>query len=135
MTRTLPSWSDGPTRDAIIAFAASVSSGPDAVPEALPHEQPNPRTEPGHEVLVEPGSLLHRITGASRLQVNSAHHQAADKVGEGIVISGRAPDGVIEAIEDPRRRFCLGVQWHPEYRISPGDTSIIAAFVTSAGAS
>jgi putative glutamine amidotransferase len=56
-------------------------------------------------------------------------------VGEGIVVSGRAPDGVIEAIEDPRHRFCLGVQWHPEYRISPGDMSIIKAFVASAGTS
>ena len=56
---------------------------PDAVPDALPHEQPNPRTEPGHEVAVVPGTLLHRITGADRLPVNSAHHQAAERVGAG----------------------------------------------------
>jgi putative glutamine amidotransferase len=48
------------------------------------------------------------------------------------VVSGRAPDGVVEAIEDPRRRFCLGVQWHPEYRIGAGDTAIIDAFVRAA---
>lgn len=106
---------------------------PDAIPGALAHEQPNPRTEPGHEVLVEPGTLLHRITGAGRLPVNSAHHQAAERVGMGIIVSATAPDGVIEAIEDPRRRFCLGVQWHPEYGISPGDTAILAAFVAAAG--
>jgi putative glutamine amidotransferase len=105
---------------------------PDAVPEALAHEQPNPRTEPGHEVAVLAGSLLHRVTGASALPVNSAHHQAAERVGAGIVVSATAPDGVIEAIEDPRRRFCLGVQWHPEYGISPGDTALIAAFVRAA---
>lgn len=104
---------------------------PDAVPNALPHEQPNPRTEPGHEVLVEPGTLLHRLTRAERLLVNSAHHQAAETVGPGIVVSGRAPDGVIEAIEDPRRRFCLGVQWHPEYRIDAGDTAILEGFVAA----
>lgn len=104
---------------------------PDAVPDALPHEQPNPRTEPGHEVLVEPGTLLHRLTRAERLLVNSAHHQAAETVGPGIVVSGRAPDGVIEAIEDPRRRFCLGVQWHPEYRIDAGDTAILEGFVAA----
>ena len=56
---------------------------PDAVPDALAHEQPNPRTEPGHEVSVVPGSLLHRITGADSLPVNSAHHQAAERVGAG----------------------------------------------------
>ena len=102
---------------------------PDAVPSALAHEQPNPRTEPGHEVTVLPGSLLHRITGAEVLPVNSAHHQAADRVGAGIVVSATAADGVIEAIEDPKRRFCLGVQWHPEYGISLGDTAVIEAFV------
>lgn len=105
---------------------------PDAVPDALAHEQPNPRTEPGHEVAVVPGSLLHRITGADSLAVNSAHHQAAERVGAGVVVSATAADGVIEAIEDPRRRFCLGVQWHPEYGISPGDTALIAAFVLEA---
>lgn len=107
---------------------------PDAVPGALAHEQPNPRTEPGHEVLVVPGTLLHRVTAMERLPVNSAHHQAAERVGPGIVVSATAPDGVIEAIEDPGRRFCLGVQWHPEYGISPGDTAILRAFVAAAAA-
>ena len=106
---------------------------PDSVPDALAHEQPNPRTEPGHEVAVLAGSLLHQVTGAAVLPVNSAHHQAAERVGEGVVVSATAPDGVIEAIEDPRRRFCLGVQWHPEYRISPGDTALVEAFVQAAG--
>ncbi|MFO1035568.1 MAG: gamma-glutamyl-gamma-aminobutyrate hydrolase family protein [Geminicoccaceae bacterium] len=107
---------------------------PDAVPEALAHEQPNPRTEPGHDVIVVPGTLLHRVARAERLAVNSGHHQAAERVGPGIVVSGTAPDGVIEAIEDPRRRFCLGVQWHPEYEVSPGDTAILKAFVAAAAA-
>jgi len=107
---------------------------PEALPDALPHEQPNPRDQPGHEVLVEPGTLLHRVTGALRLPVNSAHHQAAERVGPGVVVSATAPDGVIEAIELPRHRFCLGVQWHPEYGISPGDTALIAALVDAAAA-
>jgi putative glutamine amidotransferase len=105
---------------------------PDARPDALAHEQPNPRTEPGHDVVVLPGSLLHRITGVDRLPVNSAHHQAAETVGDGIVVSATAADGVIEAIEDPRARFCLGVQWHPEYGVSRGDTALIEAFVREA---
>jgi putative glutamine amidotransferase len=105
---------------------------PDSVAGSLPHEQPNPRSEPGHDVAVAAGSLLHRVTGADRLPVNSAHHQAAERVGPGIVVSATAPDGVIEAIEDPSRRFCLGVQWHPEYGISAGDTALVAAFVAAA---
>lgn len=102
---------------------------PDAVPDALAHEQPNPRTEPGHDVAVVPGTLLHRIVETDILAVNSAHHQAAADAPDGIVINARAPDGVIEGIEAPAYRFCLGVQWHPEYAISPGDDRILAAFV------
>jgi putative glutamine amidotransferase len=102
---------------------------PDAVPGCLAHEQPNPRTEPGHTVEVVAGTMLRRIGGCERLEVNSAHHQAAGAIGPGVVISGRAPDGVIEAIEAPDRRFCLGVQWHPEYRISAADEALFAALV------
>jgi putative glutamine amidotransferase len=104
---------------------------PDAIAGCLAHEQPNPRTEPGHEVEVLPGSLLHAIGGTTRLAVNSAHHQAAGRVGAGVVISGRAPDGVIEAIEAPERRFCIGVQWHPEYAISAADDALFEALVAA----
>jgi putative glutamine amidotransferase len=106
---------------------------PDEVPGALAHEQPNPRTEPGHSVAVAPGTLLHRITGAAELAVNSAHHQAVKDVAPGMVVDAVAADGVIEGIEDPRHRFCLGVQWHPEYAISRGDEAIFAAFVAACG--
>jgi putative glutamine amidotransferase len=105
---------------------------PDAVPGCLAHEQPNPRTEPGHAVEVAAGTLLHRLGGARCLQVNSAHHQAAGAVGPGVVVSGRAPDGVIEAIEVPERRFCIGVQWHPEYRISAADDALFDALIAAA---
>jgi putative glutamine amidotransferase len=106
---------------------------PDEVPGALAHEQPNPRTEPGHSVAVAPGTLLHRITGAAELAVNSAHHQAVKDVAPGMVVDAVAADGVIEGIEDPRHRFCLGVQWHPEYASSRGDEAIFAAFVAACG--
>ncbi len=105
---------------------------PEAVPQALAHEQPNPRDQAGHEVKVVPGTLLHRIVGAESLAVNSAHHQAAKDVPEGVVVDALAPDGVIEGIEAPRYRFCLGVQWHPEFHISEGDRKIFTAFVEAA---
>ncbi len=107
---------------------------PDEIPGALAHEQPNPRTEPGHAVAIEPGTLLHRTVGCATMHVNSAHHQAVKDVGPGVRINARAPDGVVEGIELPGKRFCLGVEWHPEYAIDPGDDLIFAAFVkASAG--
>lgn len=108
---------------------------PDRVPGALAHQQPNPRDEPGHQVAVVPGTLLHRIVGAERLAVNSAHHQAAADQPDGVVVNARAPDGVIEGIEAPRYRFCVGVQWHPEFAICEGDERLLAAFVEAARSS
>lgn len=105
---------------------------PDEVDNPLAHEQPNPRTEAGHSVKIVAGTLLHRVVKDLELPVNSAHHQAVKAVGAGIVINALAPDGVIEGIEDPRRRFCLGVEWHPEYSISPGDDRIFDAFIRAA---
>jgi putative glutamine amidotransferase len=102
---------------------------PDEMPGALPHEQPNPRNEPGHGVSITPGTRLHRIVGSDMMQVNSSHHQAVRTVGSGCVVNAMAPDGVIEGFEDPARRFCLGVQWHPEFLIDPGDARIFAALI------
>lgn len=105
---------------------------PDEVPDALPHRQPNPRNEPGHDVRIVAGTLLHRIAGAERLAVNSAHHQAVKEAGPGVVVDALAEDGVVEGIEDPRRRFCLGVQWHPEFEINEADRRIFRAFIAAA---
>jgi len=105
---------------------------PDEVPGALAHEQKNPRTEPGHTVRLTEGTRLREIAGAGEIPVNSAHHQAVKAPGPGLVVDATAPDGVIEGIEDPRRRFCIGVQWHPEYGISEADNRLFAAFITAA---
>ncbi len=104
----------------------------DEVAGALAHEQPNPRDEPSHAVRITPGTVLHRITGADEMQVNSAHHLSVAQVAAGVEVDARAPDGVIEGIEDPGRRFCLGVEWHPEYLVSDGDALIFDAFVAAA---
>ena len=102
---------------------------PDEVENPLAHEQPNPRTEAGHEVVIESGTLLHKITGQDHIPVNSAHHQSVKDVPAAITVNSRSSDGVIEGIEDKSRRFCLGVQWHPEYGISPADTAVFKAFI------
>jgi putative glutamine amidotransferase len=104
---------------------------PDAIPDPLEHEQTNPRHEPGHSVAVRPGTLLYRIVGAEQMRVNSAHHQAVRDPGARAVVNAVAPDGVIEGVEDPVRRFCLGVQWHPEFFIDPGDRRIFDALIAA----
>ena len=87
---------------------------------------------PAHPVEVEAGSLLSRaMGGVTTAQVNSAHHCCVGVLGEGTRLSARATDGVPEAIEVPDRRFCLGVQWHPEYtwRTIESDFSLWRSFV------
>ena len=105
---------------------------PDSIPNALPHEQPNPRHEPGHAIAMTSGTLLHRIVGATEMRVNSAHHQAVRHPGPRAIVNAVAPDQVIEGVEDPRYRFCLGVQWHPEFSIDPGDRRIFDALIAAA---
>jgi putative glutamine amidotransferase len=91
--------------------------------------------EPGrhpaaHSVQVKPGTRLAGIVGAGEHQVNSRHHQAADKLGEGLVVSAIAPDGVVEGLELPDASFAVAVQWHPEDRVavSEADRKLFEAF-------
>ncbi len=114
-----------------VAFGGTlIQHIPDEVDGALAHEQPNPRTEPGHAVRIRGGTLLARIVGEAPMAVNSAHHQAVATPGAGVV-NAVAPDGVIEGIEHPGHRFALGVQWHPEYAVDPRDPAIFEAFVAA----
>jgi putative glutamine amidotransferase len=80
----------------------------------LDHRQTHAPYEPAHAVTVAAGSPLHRLTGRRRLHVNSFHHQAVDRLGAGLEVIARAPDGTVEALHDPAARFHLGVQWHAE---------------------
>ncbi len=101
---------------------------PDEVPGALAHLRTDTRHEAAHAVALAPATLLARIVGSARMAVNSSHHQAVAEAGAGVV-NARAEDGVIEGIEDERQRFCLGVQWHPEFFVADGDRRIFRAFV------
>jgi gamma-glutamyl-gamma-aminobutyrate hydrolase PuuD len=65
------------------------------------------------DVVTEPGSVLSKVMGDTAT-VRCSHHQAVDRVGDGLVVSARATDGVVEALEIPGARFTVGVQWHPE---------------------
>ena len=92
-------------------------------------------SDPAHPVEVRAGSLLERALGGfTSIQANSSHHCCVDRLGEGVELVARATDGVPEAIEVPSERFCLGVQWHPEYtwRTMPTDFNLWKAFVAAA---
>jgi putative glutamine amidotransferase len=82
-----------------------------------------------HEVELEPGSLAARALGSDRVSVRSHHHQGVARLGEGLMISGHSvPDGVVEAIELPDRRWALGILWHAEEeRRSPVISALVAA--------
>jgi putative glutamine amidotransferase len=67
-----------------------------------------------HFVKLEPGTLVSESAGEEFTLARCHHHQAVSRLGDGLVVSGRADDGVIEAIEAADGRWLLGVQWHPE---------------------
>jgi putative glutamine amidotransferase len=106
----------------VAAGGTLVQDIPSQVPGALNHcltVPPHPPFELAHEVWIEKDSLLarlmgERLVGSDTCDVNSRHHQAVKTVGAGYRVSATAPDGVIEAIENPSMRFRVGVQWHPE---------------------
>jgi putative glutamine amidotransferase len=86
-----------------------------------------------HTVDVLAGSRLSRIVRSSHVAVNSFHHQAVDRLGEGLIVSARAPDGTVEAIEDSAHRFMVGVQWHAEMLLdNPAHRALFEALVAAA---
>ena len=104
------------------------------VEDALQHRMAGPATAVCHPVRVVPGTRLSDILGRRTVQVNSSHHQAVKAVPRTLKVSASAPDGVIEAVEDPSRRFFLGVQWHPEYLYQryPAHGAIFEALISAA---
>jgi putative glutamine amidotransferase len=106
----------------VAAGGSLIQDIPSQVNGALNHNLSVPPHQPydlAHEIWIEKDSLLatlmgERLVGSDTCEVNSRHHQAVKNVAAGFRVTATAPDGVIEAIEDPSARFCLGVQWHPE---------------------
>lgn len=88
-----------------------------------------------HDIRIAPGSRLHACLGEERVMVNSMHHQAVERVGEGLVATAWAPDGLIEAVEGTREgQFLVGVQWHPEMLIDTdaGTKRLFEEFIEAA---
>ena len=102
------------------------------------HDEDGPRDSRSHEISVEPGSLIAEAIGTEHLSVNSFHHQSVKRVADGMRVTARSPDGVIEGIESTDRRWwVMAVQWHPEEMTEspePWDRGLFKAFARQLGA-
>jgi putative glutamine amidotransferase len=106
---------------------------PDRPGVTIPHRQSEPGNVTTHAVTIAAGSLLARTMKRTRAQVNSFHHQAVHRLGAGLRAVAWSPDGVIEGIEAPARRFLIGVQWHVEILVDrPEHAALFAALVEAA---
>ena len=102
----------------------------------LRHRQVIPKWQPSHEVEVREGSYIEEVMGRDVVKVNSYHHQGVKDLAEGLVVTGRSADGVVEAVEarDLSERWLLGVQWHAEAMrgAGPQQESLFEAHVCAA---
>jgi putative glutamine amidotransferase len=126
----------------VAAGGTLVQDIPSQVASALNHSLDVPPNQPyslAHEVWIDKDTLLaqllgERLSGQDTCEVNSRHHQAVKDIAAGFRVSATAPDGIIEAIEDPNAPFCLGVQWHPENFWRTGEfRALFEGFVEAAG--
>lgn len=125
---------------AVLAGGTLVQHIPDEVQEALEHtvskntENAGGRDWATHSIAVDADSQLALYIGAAEQHVNSSHHQSVRSVKAPMRVSAVAEDGVIEAIELAGKSFAIGVQWHPEYKQSAGDSRLLDAFCSAAKA-
>jgi putative glutamine amidotransferase len=106
---------------------------PDLQAGDVEHRQSAPGTEATHDVALRESSRVARVLERSRTEVNSFHHQGVARLGDGFVITGRAADGTVEAIEAMDREFVVGVQWHAETLVHrPEQAALFEAFVEAA---
>ena len=100
-------------------------------PSEVNHHQTGAYEAPIHTVRLLPGTPLADLLGKDVLPVNSYHHQAIHTLAPGLVAMATAPDGIVEAVYEPGKRFVWAVQWHPEFswKVNEDSRKIFAAFV------
>jgi putative glutamine amidotransferase len=101
--------------------------------DLMPH-RPQLGTYGRHRVTTEAGTVTAEALGEAVDDIHSHHHQGIAEMGEGLVVSGRAHDGSIEAIEDPAQPFCMAVLWHPEEAHDTSGAPLFRALVEAAAA-
>lgn len=99
----------------------------------LAHVPHNDHWNKVHAVTVRRGTALSGILGQDTVLVNSQHHQAVDRIAPGLTLTALSEDGFVEGLEKPDARFCLGVQWHPEWltEADPAMQALFDAFVNA----
>lgn len=104
---------------------------PSELPSAIVHDAEGQRAARTHEVALKPGSRLARAVGATRIAVNSIHHQSVGRLAPGLLATAHSPDGVVEGLEAEDDWWLVGVQWHPEEMCGaeePWDRRLFEAF-------
>ena len=111
---------------------------PSECPSPIDHDQSNEREMRVHDVSIEPQSKLATAVGQTLISVNSSHHQALARVAEGLRVTAKAPDGIVEGAEWVRDDWwMLAVQWHPEELVRDAaewDRGLFRAFAARVGA-
>jgi putative glutamine amidotransferase len=104
------------------------------IADAINHGQKADKGVLTHMVRIAPDTRLAAILESEAIWVNSNHHQAVKAPGPGLMISARASDEVIEALEHPGKRFVVGVQWHPEgtWQHDPSSRKLFEALIQAA---
>jgi putative glutamine amidotransferase len=122
----------------VAAGGTLVQDIPSSVNTDLTHSLQMPKDSVAHAIHIVSDTRLHAalgsaVDGSCGCRVNSRHHQSVGTLGRSLVASAAAPDGVIEGIEAPEARFCVGVQWHPENFWRTGEfRPLFDAFVAAA---
>lgn len=117
----------------VVRGGTLVQHWPD-VEGALVHRQSEPGDQATHDIRIESGSRVRLVLGDDELAVNSFHHQAIEDLGSGLRAVAWAPDGAIEAVEDPSRPFLIGVQWHAETLAHrPEEAELFEQFIDASG--
>ncbi len=105
---------------------------PDSLESDLEHKSTGDAHKAVHTVDIIAGTKLSHILGnPGTIEVNSFHHQGIDQLGQGLRVNAKASDGLIEGIENPDYKFCMGVQWHPEYGVTAYDNQLIQSFISA----
>ena len=107
-----------------VALGGTLIQDLDRLDYTLKHTQDTDPTDTSHKVIIEKKTKLSQLF-EDEIYVNSYHHQAIDKLGDGLIVAARAKDGIIEAIELSDHPFCLAVQWHPEKMLEKDDEMLV----------
>ncbi len=110
---------------------------PSQIEGAINHNQKADKSINTHSVKIASGTCLAGIFKRKTVWVNGKHHQAVKDTAAGLIASAVAEDGVVEAVEDPARKFVVGVQWHPEgtWKVDQNSGKLFHAFIKAAGTS